>query len=308
MKKVINKFIPDTGTGKFLKKALEDKNMTIKDVLHGYMYIRWPKAYIGAALGENNLAPIADFISSLIANPADKTKREQLKKDFADTYHGKIIITEEAIKLIHIGREVSTTLPERVLPYSKARDIVLSDPDHIVALECPCRASRKNPCHPLDVCLIIGEPFASFVVENHPDKARSITIDEAERTLEAENARGHVHHAFFKDVMLGRFYAICNCCPCCCGAMEAMKNGIPMLAPSGYIAIVDPNKCIGCGQCMEYCPFGAMKVRDKRMHIDPNKCMGCGVCVNKCRKSSLYLARNKKHPEPFLVEKLLKSS
>ncbi len=304
MKKVLHKFMPDTATGNFLKQALEDRNMTMKDVLHGYMYIRWPKAYIGAALGENNLAPIADFFSSLVASPDDKEKRQQLKNDFAQTYHGKVIPTDEAIKLVKINKNIATTVPERVLPFEKARDIVLQHPDHIVAFECPCRASRENPCHPMDVCLIMGEPFASFVEKNHQEKARRITEDEAIRILEAENARGHVHHAFFKDVMLGRFYAICNCCPCCCGAMEAMRNGIPMLVPSGYIAVVDPHKCIGCGQCMEYCPFGAMQVRDKRMRIDPKKCMGCGVCTNKCRKDALRLARNKKHPEPLLIEKL----
>jgi hypothetical protein len=27
----------------------------------------------------------------------------------------------------------------------------------------------------------------------------------------------------YKDAMLGRFYAICNCCSCCCGAMEALE-------------------------------------------------------------------------------------
>ncbi|WP_027723434.1 4Fe-4S binding protein [Maridesulfovibrio zosterae] len=302
MKKVLQKFIPDTATGDFLKQALEDRNMTMKDVLHGYMYIRWPKAYIGAALGENNLAPIADFISSLMASPKNRKKRQQLKKEFAESYHGKVLITEEAVKFVKINKNVVTTVPEKVLPFKRARDVVLQNPDHIVAFECPCRASRENPCLPMDVCLIMGEPFASFVAKNHPEKARRITEEEAIRILEAENARGHVHHAFFKDVMLGRFYAICNCCSCCCGAMEATRNGIPMLIPSGYISVVDPHKCIGCGQCMEYCPFGAMAVRDKRMRINPEKCMGCGVCINKCRKDALRLARNKKHPAPLLVD------
>lgn len=72
MKRILNKFIPDTETYEFLKQALEDRNLTMKDVLHGYMYIRWPKAYIGAALGENNLAPIAEFFTSLVASPKDK--------------------------------------------------------------------------------------------------------------------------------------------------------------------------------------------------------------------------------------------
>jgi hypothetical protein len=28
---------------------------------------------------------------------------------------------------------------------------------------------------------------------------------------------------YYKDAMLGRFYAICNCCACCCGAMQAWQ-------------------------------------------------------------------------------------
>jgi tRNA (Thr-GGU) A37 N-methylase len=28
----------------------------------------------------------------------------------------------------------------------------------------------------------------------------------------------------YKDAMLGRFYAICNCCSCCCGAMQAHQK------------------------------------------------------------------------------------
>ena len=37
---------------------------------------------------------------------------------------------------------------------------------------------------------------------------------------------------YYKDAMLGRFYAICNCCSCCCGAMQAHQHGTPM--PASY--------------------------------------------------------------------------
>ncbi len=77
---------------------------------------------------------------------------------------------------------------EQVIPYSLARDIVLKNPKHIVALECPCRAFRANPCLPLDVCLIIGEPFASFIIEHHPKCSRWLTRQEAEEILEVEQA------------------------------------------------------------------------------------------------------------------------
>jgi hypothetical protein len=53
----------------------------------------------------------------------------------------------------------------------------------------------------LDVCLIIGEPFASFVAEHHPRRARWTTADEAVQILHAEDERGHAHPAFFKDAI-----------------------------------------------------------------------------------------------------------
>jgi Pyruvate/2-oxoacid:ferredoxin oxidoreductase delta subunit len=62
----------------------------------------------------------------------------------------------------------------------------------------------------------------------------------------------HCAH-YYKDAMLGRFYAICNCCSCCCGAMYAHQHGTPMLASSGYVAQVDADLCVGCGTCADDC-------------------------------------------------------
>ncbi len=304
MKKLLQKLTPEKSSGNYLKEALENDEMTLIEMLHGYIYMRWPKAYIGAAMGKNRLTPLFDFIAGLMGANQSPEKREQLKKDFADSYHGKAVPLEDATKLVTLNRPVNTTVSEKVLPYTRARDIVIKNPDHIVLLECPCRASVENPCKPLDVCIIIGDPFASFITKHHPDKSRRITQDEAIRVLEAEDARGHVHHAFFKDVMLGRFYAICNCCSCCCGAIHATRNGVPMLVPSGYIAVVDRRKCVGCGQCHEYCQFDALKVVDGKNRVDPEKCMGCGVCETKCFKEAIHLARNKKSSDPLVVEEL----
>jgi ferredoxin len=189
----------------------------------------------------------------------------------------------------------------------RARDIILQNPDHIIALECPCRASRPNPCLPLDVCLIIGEPFASFVSEHHPDRTRWITSREAVEILQAEDQRGHVHHAFFKDAMLGRFYAICNCCACCCGAMQAQRKGTPMLVASGYVSRVDRDLCIGCGNCEETCQFEAISIPDGYALIDAEACMGCGICVEHCEQGALVLERDISKGEPLEIFSLLEN-
>jgi ferredoxin len=156
--------------------------------------------------------------------------------------------------------------------------------------------------------MVIGEPFASFVVEHNPGKARWITRDEAESIIDAEDVRGHVHHAFFKDAMLGRFYAICNCCSCCCGAIHAHQTGVPMLASSGYLANVDEDMCVACGTCAVSCQFGALVVGNFLMEVDVFKCMGCGVCVDKCPQTAISLVRDKNKPEPLEILALMEKA
>jgi ferredoxin len=224
---------------------------------------------------------------------------------FADGYHGKVVPLDAAAQLVTVDEEITLTDLEQVLPYPVARDIVFQHPDHIVVLECPCRAIRDNPCEPLDVCLVIGEPFASFVADHHPRRSRWITPQEAVDILRAEDERGHAHHAFFKDAMLGRFYAICNCCSCCCGAMNAHRNGTPMLASSGYVGQVDVDLCAGCGICAGFCQFGAISVDNGYADIDAVSCMGCGVCVSKCTQDALTLARDVSRGEPLEIHKLM---
>ncbi|MCX7750265.1 MAG: 4Fe-4S binding protein [Candidatus Bipolaricaulota bacterium] len=278
----------------------------VRDFLHGYVYARWPYLYIRAATRPETLSRPLRILHRWAARllVGSGTGAEAGRR-FADTYHGKVVPTSAAEGLVTLRVNVELRDLEKVIPYATARDIVLRGPDRIVALECPCRAARDEPCLPLDVCLIVGEPFASFVADHHPRRARWITQDEAVTILRAERDRGHVHHAFFKDAMLGRFYAICNCCPCCCGAMQAWRHGTPMLAPSGYVASLDAALCRGCGACAARCPFGAIAMGDGQPVLDGARCMGCGVCAFHCPAGALHLVRAPEKGEPLEIQALI---
>jgi len=113
------------------------------------------------------------------------------------------------------------------------------------------------------------------------------------------------HSSTIKDAMLGRFYAICNCCSCCCGAMNAHQNGSPMLASSGYVAQVDVELCAGCGSCADVCQFNAISVDDGLARIDAAACMGCGVCVAHCPQEALSLLRDPAKGEPLEIQELI---
>ena len=291
-------------TRQFFAEARRVPGSSLFDWLHGYVYGRWPYLYIGIGTGEHPLskwfALLGGWFNRLATHrkgnePADETI------GFADTYHGKAVPLETAKKLVLINEEIRIPDLEQVIPYKRARSIIMQNPERIVALECPCRAAREHPCLPLDVCLIVGDPFASFVHEHQPDRSRWITREEAVAILQAEDERGHVHHAFFKDAMLDRFYAICNCCECCCGAMQAHRNGTPMLASSGYVSQVDTDLCMGCGDCNEYCQFGALEVVDDLNRVIYDKCMGCGVCISKCEHEALMLVRDEAKGVPLEI-------
>lgn len=277
------------------------------DWIHGYVYGRFPYLYIGIGTGEHWLSRVYKPLGKLIGKLPKRRKIKPIenKVTFADTYHGKVIPLDAATRLVTVREEIRLTNLEQIIPYAKARDIIIKNPDHILALDCPCRSARSNPCLPLDVCLIIGEPFVSFVEEHHPRRSRRITPQEAVEILRAEDERGHVHHAFFKDAMLGRFYAICNCCQCCCGAMQAHQHGTPMLASSGYLCQVDEILCRNCGECKSYCQFGALSTGEAHCEVDREKCMGCGVCVSKCPQGALSLALEPTRGIPLEIHALL---
>lgn len=303
----------------FFREGQKTSDYSLWDSIHGYVYGRWPYLYIGIGTGEHWLArtfgPVIQGFARISTwlNPDGETQQSSIGTNgnpgqritFADTYHGKVMPLESATELIAVGEEIRITDLEKIIPYARARDIILQNPDQIVALECPCRASRQDPCLPLDVCLIVGEPFAAFVSEHHPRRSRRISVEQAVEILQAEDQRGHVHHAFFKDAMLGRFYAICNCCSCCCGAIQAHRRGTPMLASSGYRSIVDEELCIGCGECEQFCQFEALTLDGYVAVVDEAACMGCGVCVSKCEQGALALVKDGRKGMPLEIRRLL---
>ncbi|HET6460538.1 MAG TPA: 4Fe-4S binding protein [Syntrophales bacterium] len=287
----------------FIRESRRTPGYSFLDRIHGYIYGRWPYLYISIGKGLHPLnhiiGPPLRWLACLLFPDL------RSKNAVAEGYHGKVMLPEGAVQMITVNEDVRMTGLEKVIPYSRARDIILQNPDHLVALECPCRTSQQKPCLPLDVCLIVGEPFASFIIEHHPFRSRWITPKEGTDILQAEHSRGHVHHAFFKDAMLNRFYAICNCCSCCCGAIQAHKNGTPMIASSGYICRVHADLCSGCESCVESCQFGALSLTNGIAVVDVDICMGCSVCTSKCPQGALCLVHEPSKGEPLEIHKLI---
>jgi len=260
------------------------RNLLNFRALHMYIYGRWTNQYI-------------NLLIKRIFPRLDARGRQR----WADHYHGKVLTPEHARAIISLDREIPLRDLEQIVPYPVARDLVLKGPPEVAVYECGCRHARTNPCQPTQVCMVIGQPFVGFVLEHNPQSSRRLTQSEALELLREEHERGHLHSAWFKDVLLNRFYAICNCCKCCCAGIEAMrKYDTPMLASSGYVAQVDEKLCAACSTCEDACPFSAVKV-DTTAEVNWEACMGCGVCVGQCPNEAMLLVRDERKGVPLDV-------
>ena len=136
---------------------------------------------------------------------------------------------------------------------------------HIGASICSCRYGRKkldegcaDDYH--DWCIAVGD-MADYCRET--GRGRDITYEEAMEILKRAEDNGYVHQVTNIDGE-GKIFAICNCNVKICNALRTSQLfNTPNMSRSSYIARVEPEKCVACGRCVEYCPAGAVKLGQK---------------------------------------------
>ena len=287
----------------------EDKS----DFQTAYLYLKYLDHFLSHAMEGSGLpskgAPgelhqdIDELLKGMLREIGDAAPTTE-----TSVYHAKVVKMKDAIQFVTQKHDLSLITPETVVPYKMAKDIIIKNPDSIALGECACRGGSPTPCHPMEVCLFVGDPVASFTIDHNP-KFRRITQEEAVDIIEAEHKRGHVQTAFFKKHLGRRFYCICNCCGCCCMGVRMwniLGGAVPILTPSGYLAHVG-ECCNGCSECLECCQFNALSLdEDKRVAVvDPVKCMGCGVCEDVCPIGAITLELDPSKGEPLDLEALL---
>jgi len=289
----------------------EDKS----DFFPIYLYLKYIDHFIYHAFQASGLPSkeppeklnedIEEMLKAYVQRGADASPNTD-----TSIYHGKVMKLKDAIKLVTQREDLNLPLPERVVPYKMARDVILKNPDSLAVGTCVCRALSENPClpPPQEVCLFVGDPFASVIAEENP-KFHKISQEKAVKVLEDAHKRGFVHCAYFKKEMGRRFMAICNCCSCCCLGVRMwnlLEGQIPILAPSGYVSQVS-NDYNGCGDCVDACNFKAISLdeREEGAIINSAKCMGCGVCEDTCPVGAISLRRESSKGEPLDIEELM---
>jgi len=57
----------------------------------------------------------------------------------------------------------------------------------------------------------------------------------------------------------------------------------------GACAIIDPERCLGCGVCEQVCRFDAIQFDSDLYRVDPIACDGCAACVYQCPEEAIAM-------------------
>jgi len=139
--------------------------------------------------------------------------------------------------------------------------------------DCSCRTSREEMnqgCGHLkeDMCIQLGDAAEYYI---RTGRGREITKEEAIDIIQRAERDGLMHQIPNTEGE-GHTHAICNCCGCSCYAMRAagMYNN-PDMVRSNYVSTINPDKCVGCGECVEVCPTNAIRLGQKLCTINEVK-------------------------------------
>ena len=125
--------------------------------------------------------------------------------------------------------------------------------------DCSCRTSMRvigQGCgHTVEeMCIQLGSAAEYYI---RTGRGRKITREEAIAICKQAEKEGLVH-SIPNLSGPGNALAICNCCGCSCfGLRNTTFYKNPDWSRSNYVAVVDKDKCVACGECVENCQASA---------------------------------------------------
>ena len=138
----------------------------------------------------------------------------------------------------------------------------LNENDLFSVTNCSCREAREvmgEGCGHLskDMCIQMGFGAEYYI---RTGRGRQITREEAFEIIKEAEDDGMIHQIPNIDGP-GKTHAICNCCGCSCLALRSagMFENTDMVR-SNYVATIDEEKCVGCGECVDACHMNALKL------------------------------------------------
>ncbi len=220
----------------------------------------------------------------------------QYSADFAEYMRGefgKAFTTTRVSQMRTIPVEKSLQMEHHVTTYDQIEEVILSTDGPICVVPCMCREGarkRGQPCKVTsrtETCMAFGD-WARRAIKGG---RREITRKEALDVMRRNEAEGLV----LQPNNCQKIDFLCSCCGDCCGVLR-IEKALPKPAATwahSFYAVVDTEKCTGCGTCVDRCQMNAAKVDDQTGNstINLDRCIGCGNCVAACPSEAVRLVK-----------------
>ncbi len=246
--------------------------------------------------------PMAGFFEFTLM----RTRGDIDQKLLSELFHQYLNVEEDFVKELFFGGEtrmgrvfvqegvLTNANAVHILDYERASEVIKNSSAIGISM-CYCRHKQEHlgqACDaPMDICMTFNTTATSLIKHEF---ARKVDVAEGIDLLQKAYESNLVQcgENVQKEVSF-----ICNCCGCCCEALQAAKK-FGMLQPvhtTNYLPKADENNCIGCGKCVKVCPIEAISLKDrktgKKAVINKEICLGCGICVRSCPTKCLFLER-----------------
>jgi NADPH-dependent glutamate synthase beta subunit-like oxidoreductase len=205
----------------------------------------------------------------MVANKENVTKYpvigecfEEYTRRLGALMAGNIPIGHGVMRVIPVGSAIDGDTRKASYEEIKA---LLDQHEVFSSADCACRTSMRiigEGCgHTIEgMCVQMG-PAAEYYIKT--GKGKQISRAEAEAICEQAEREG-LMHSIPNLSGPGKALAICNCCGCSCfGLRNANLYRNPDWSRSNYVAVVDKEKCVACGECVETCPSNAATLGKK---------------------------------------------
>lgn len=227
-------------------------------------------------------------------NRLEREFLENMSK-YADEGFAVELLGTRVSQLRTVPVEESITPDHNISTFDEITRILDEAEEPISVVDCVCRKGkilRDKKCartERLETCMGFGHWAKMYIDQGW---AKRVTKEEALTVLKKNQQEGLI----FQVSNEKKPYFICSCCSCCCGILSDLAefpNPVQFVHANFY-ADIDREECIGCENCVNWCPMGAIKLmKDNTAKVNRKKCVGCGNCVPICTQDAIKMVKKK---------------